>query len=66
MLRTARLGVISGGTDTWPLYVAPEEGFFEREGLRVDVAVTGSSTEQQKALLDGRFVPRAFAPQVNG
>jgi ABC-type nitrate/sulfonate/bicarbonate transport system substrate-binding protein len=55
MPRTIRLGLISEGTNTWPLYVAQAEGFFEREGLSVAVTVTGSSTEQQRALTDGRF-----------
>ncbi len=55
MPRTIRLGLISEGTNTWPLYVAQAEAFFERERLSVEVTVTGSSTEQQRALIDGRF-----------
>ena len=55
MLRTIRLGLISEGTNTWPLYVAQDAGFFEREGLSVEVTVTGSSIEQQQALIGGRF-----------
>jgi ABC-type nitrate/sulfonate/bicarbonate transport system substrate-binding protein len=55
MLRTIRLGLISEGTNTWPLYVAQGQGFFQREGLAVEVTVTGSSIEQQQALIAGRF-----------
>jgi ABC-type nitrate/sulfonate/bicarbonate transport system substrate-binding protein len=55
MLRTIRLGLISEGTNTWPLYVAQHEGLFERESLAVETTVTGSSIEQQRALIDGRF-----------
>jgi ABC-type nitrate/sulfonate/bicarbonate transport system substrate-binding protein len=55
MLRTVRLGLISEGTNTWPLYVAQDEGFFAREGLVVEATVTGSSTEQQQKLIEGGF-----------
>jgi ABC-type nitrate/sulfonate/bicarbonate transport system substrate-binding protein len=55
MLHTIQLGLISEGTNTWPLYVAQDEGFFEREHLAVDTTVTGSSTDQQQALIAGRF-----------
>jgi ABC-type nitrate/sulfonate/bicarbonate transport system substrate-binding protein len=55
MPRSLRLGLISEGTNTWPLYVAQREGFFDREALAVEMTVTGSSIEQQQALLDGRF-----------
>jgi ABC-type nitrate/sulfonate/bicarbonate transport system substrate-binding protein len=55
MLRTIRLGLISEGTNTWPLYVAQDRGFFERERLDVEITVTGSSTDQQQALIAGRF-----------
>lgn len=50
-----RLGLISEGTATWPVYVAQSRKFFEREGLQVEVTVTGSSVEQQDALIAGRF-----------
>lgn len=55
MSRTVRLGLISEGTNTWPLYVAQAEGFFAREGLAVEATVTGSSTEQQQKLIEGGF-----------
>jgi ABC-type nitrate/sulfonate/bicarbonate transport system substrate-binding protein len=55
MSRTIELGLISEGTATWPLYVAQRRHFFEREGIRVNVTVTGSSVEQQEALVGGRF-----------
>jgi ABC-type nitrate/sulfonate/bicarbonate transport system substrate-binding protein len=55
MPRTIRLGLISEGTNTWPLYVAQDEGFFQRERLDVETTVTGSSTDQQQGLIAGRF-----------
>ena len=55
MSATVKLGLISEGTNTWPLYVAQSEGFFEREGVTVDVTLTGSSVEQQAGLIAGRF-----------
>ena len=48
-----RLGLISEGTNTWPVYAAQAQKFFEREGLTVDVRVIGSSVEQQQALIAG-------------
>jgi ABC-type nitrate/sulfonate/bicarbonate transport system substrate-binding protein len=55
MSRTIRLGLISEGTNTWPLYVAQALGLFEREGIDVQVTLTGSSVKQQEALIAGRF-----------
>lgn len=48
-----RLGLISEGTNTWPLYAAQTLGFFGREGLTVDVQVIGSSVKHQEALIGG-------------
>lgn len=50
-----RLGLISEGTNTWPLYVAQSRGLFARQGLEVEVSVVGSSVRQQEALIEGRF-----------
>jgi ABC-type nitrate/sulfonate/bicarbonate transport system substrate-binding protein len=50
-----RLGLISEGTNTWPLYAAQALGLFEREGLVVDVRVVGSSVKQQEELKHGGF-----------
>jgi ABC-type nitrate/sulfonate/bicarbonate transport system substrate-binding protein len=50
-----RLAVISEGTNAWPLYAAQAEGFFQREGLRVEVTVTGSSARQLDELKKGGF-----------
>jgi ABC-type nitrate/sulfonate/bicarbonate transport system substrate-binding protein len=55
MSSTIRLGLISEGTNTWPLYVAQDEGFLRREGVTFEVTATGSSIEQQDALVEGRF-----------
>ena len=51
----AKLGLISEGTNTWPLYVAQSLGLFERAGLNVEVTVVGSSVRQQEDLIRGRF-----------
>ena len=52
---SVRLGLISEGTNTWPLYVAQAQGLFERRGLRVEATVTGSSVKQQEMLIAGEF-----------
>lgn len=50
-----RLGLISEGTNTWPLYVAQARRLFERAGIDVQVTVTGSSVKQQAALIRGDY-----------
>ena len=50
-----RVALISEGTNTWPLYVAQEEGFFRREGLHVEITVTRSSARQLDELKQGGF-----------
>ncbi|HEV7800541.1 MAG TPA: ABC transporter substrate-binding protein [Burkholderiales bacterium] len=55
MSRPVKLGLISEGTNTWPLYVAQARGLFERQGVDVEVTLTGSSVTQQEALIGGGF-----------
>jgi ABC-type nitrate/sulfonate/bicarbonate transport system substrate-binding protein len=55
MPRSIRLGLISEGTNTWPLYVAQARRLFHARGLDLDITVTGSSVAQQEGLLNGRF-----------
>lgn len=55
MSRLVKLGLISEGTNTWPLYVAQALKLFEREGTEVEVTLTGSSVEQQEELIRGGF-----------
>jgi ABC-type nitrate/sulfonate/bicarbonate transport system substrate-binding protein len=55
MSRPVKLGLISEGTNTWPLYVAHALGLFAREGIEVDVTLTGSSVKQQDELISGGF-----------
>ncbi len=50
-----RLAIISEGINTWPLYVAQGRGLFEREGLDVEVTLTGSSARQLEELTGGGF-----------
>ena len=50
-----RLATISEGVSSWPLYVAQEKNFFAREGLDVDVTLTGSSVKQLEQLTAGDF-----------
>lgn len=49
------VAIISEGPNTWPLYVAQAKPFFEREGLEVEVTLTGSSAKQLEALSAGGF-----------
>lgn len=50
-----RLAIISEGLMTWPLYVAQARQLFEKEGIRVDVTLTGSSVMQLEQLTRGGF-----------
>ncbi len=50
-----RLAIISEGVNTWPVYVAQEEGFFRRAGIKVDVTITRSSVKQLDELQKGGF-----------
>lgn len=54
-LRPLRLAIISEGTNVWPLYVAQAKKFFDREGVRVEVTLTGSSVRQLEDLRVGRY-----------
>jgi ABC-type nitrate/sulfonate/bicarbonate transport system substrate-binding protein len=55
MARSVRLGLISEGTNTWPLYVAQATGLFVLEDVDLAVSVTGSSVKQQQELMNGHF-----------
>ncbi len=50
-----RLAVISEGIASWPLYVAQSKRLFEREGIHVQMTVTGSSARQLDQLIGGEF-----------
>lgn len=52
---TIRFAVISEGVYSWPLYVAQARELFAREGVAVDVTVTGSSTHQLERLTGGDY-----------
>ncbi len=52
---TIRFAVISEGVYSWPLYVAQGRELFAREGVAVDVTVTGSSTHQLERLTSGDY-----------
>ena len=54
-LQPVRLALISEGWPTWPLYVAQEKRLFEKEGVNVDVTLTGSSVMQLEKLIRGEF-----------
>lgn len=55
MSQRVRLALISEGWLTWPLYVAQEKRLFEKEGINVDVTLTGSSVMQLEKLIRGEF-----------
>lgn len=52
---TIRLAIISEGLMTWPLYAAQAKQMFEKEGIQVDVTLTGSSVMQLEQLTRGGF-----------
>lgn len=54
-IQPVRLALISEGWLTWPLYVAQEKRLFEKEGINVDVTLTGSSVMQLEKLTRGEF-----------
>jgi len=54
-LPTVRFAVISEGVYSWPLYVAEAHGLFAREGVHVEITVTGSSTQQLAMLTRGEY-----------
>ncbi|HKW38735.1 MAG TPA: ABC transporter substrate-binding protein [Burkholderiales bacterium] len=53
-LQTVNLIVFPGGFN-WPIWVAQEKGFFERQGIEVKVTPTPSSVFQLTNLIDGKF-----------
>ena len=54
-MQTIRFAVISEGVYSWPLYVAQARQLFAREGVNVEVTVTGSSKDQLERLTCGDF-----------
>ena len=44
-----------GGSSNWPLFVAEDDGLFERRGLEVSIASARDSTTQLRDLADGRI-----------
>jgi len=53
-LKTVNLIVFPGGFN-WPIWVAKEKGFFERNGIDVKITPTPSSVFQLTNLIDGKF-----------
>lgn len=54
-LPTLRYAVISEGVYSWPLYVAQAQQLFAREGVNVEVTLTGSSVRQLERLTRGDY-----------
>ncbi len=50
-----RLAFISDGVNVWPFHVAQAKGFFEAEGIAVEMTLTGSSAKQLDELVKGGF-----------
>lgn len=44
-----------GGTSNWPIFVAQEKGFFEREGLEIDYSRARNSATQLTSLIEGKI-----------
>ena len=54
-MRRIRFAVISEGVYSWPMYVAQARQLFAREGIDVEVTVTGSSAQQLARLTGGEY-----------
>ena len=52
---TIRFAVISEGVYSWPTYVAQAHDLFAREGVNVEVTITGSSVQQLDRLTRGEY-----------
>ncbi len=50
-----RAANISEGINAWPLYIAEAMGFYAREGIAVEMTLTGSSVRQLEELTRGGF-----------
>ena len=50
-----KLAIISEGVNAWPLYVAQGRKLFEKEGVAVDVTLTGSSNHQLEQMRSGGY-----------
>jgi ABC-type nitrate/sulfonate/bicarbonate transport system substrate-binding protein len=50
-----RFAVISEGIYSWPMYIAQARNFFAREGVNVEVTITGSSVQQLERLTAGEY-----------
>lgn len=50
-----RLAIISEGVNAWPLYVAQGRNLFGKEGITVDVTLTGSSIHQLEQMRNGGY-----------
>src|SRR5437773_503935 len=51
-----RVAVISQSANNWPLFVAEEKGYFQREGLQIEIVVRGDSGRQLDGLAQGTFL----------
>ena len=47
--------ILFGGTSSLPVYVAKDKGFFEREGVNVNITPTPNSGFQMSNLISGKF-----------
>ena len=50
-----RVAVISQSANNWPLFVAEEKGYFQREGLQIEIVVTEDSGRQLDGLAAGTY-----------
>ncbi len=53
--QTVKLAVITESSTHWPVYAAQAKGMFEKEGLTVQMTITGSSKKQIEAMNKGEF-----------
>ncbi len=50
---TLTLGIVAVAPLSWPVFVARDKGFYERQGVTLDLVVTGTSATATQALTGG-------------
>lgn len=55
MMSLLKVAIISRSANQWPLFIGVKEGFFAKEGLDIEIVVTGSSQKHLDDLSKGMY-----------